>query len=408
MERISTISFPGRGIGEFQIDAQAISFTLFNKPFTIMWYGIIICLGIFCAFFYFLYRCKKANISADDVLDITLVTVIIGIAGARLYFEIFHGGFLETGGTFWENVKGTLYNLVAIWNGGLAIYGGILFGAATVLLMSRRKKIPFFVLADAAGPGVMIAQAIGRWGNFCNGEAYGAQVSESFFLRMGLKNYQTFCDFGTPSLVYVHPTFLYESLWNVLGFVLINLFYRKRKFHGEAFLWYVTWYGIGRTFIEMLRTDSLMLGSFRVSSLLSAVLVVALIPLLIVAHRRYHTLVREGAVEQGERVFLSTLLKKNAAPAPAEAAEEATEAEKPAEEVTEAEESAEEATEAEKESEEDTPAVEESNTEEKPEEGTPAEEETKADESAEDAPAEAEETTENTEPTEETADGNEN
>ena len=174
MGRISTISFPGLGIGEFTIDGVALSFNIGDFPVTVMWYGIIICIGIFAGFGYFAYRARKVWISFDDILDITLVTVITAVIGARLYFVIFFGGFLETGGTFWENLGGTLYNIVAIWNGGLAIYGGIIGGALAVYLMSRRKKIGFFKLTDMIVPGVMLGQIIGRWGNFCNGEAFGS------------------------------------------------------------------------------------------------------------------------------------------------------------------------------------------------------------------------------------------
>ena len=225
MGNISTISFPGLGIGEFTVNGVALSFHIGDFPVTVMWYGIIICLGIFAGFAYFAYRAGRAGISFDDILDITLITVVSAIVGARLYFIIFFGGFVETGGTFWENLGGTLYNIIAIWNGGLAIYGGIIGGAIAVYFVSKHKKIGFFKLADMVVPGVMLGQLIGRWGNFCNGEAFGSETTLPW--RMGLYNSHT----GYQTL-YVHPTFLYESLWNLIGFILINVFYQKRKYHG--------------------------------------------------------------------------------------------------------------------------------------------------------------------------------
>ena len=264
MGRISTISFPGLGIGEFTINGVALSFNIGNFPVTVMWYGIIICIGIFAGFGYFAYRARKVWISFDDILDITLVTVITAVIGARLYFVIFFGGFLETGGTFWENLGGTLYNIVAIWNGGLAIYGGIIGGAITLLVVAKRKKIPAPVLLDVAGMGVIIGQLMGRWGNFMNREAHGA-VTDTF-LKMGLQD-------ASGVVTYYHPTFLYESVWNLIGFIGLHFFSKKRKFDGEVFLAYVAWYGLGRVWIEGLRTDSLYLFStgIRVSQLVAAV-----------------------------------------------------------------------------------------------------------------------------------------
>ncbi len=288
MRHISEISFPGLGIDTFDVNRVAISFQIGSKSFTIMWYGIIICLGIIAAFLYLSWRAKQVGMILDDVLDITLVTVLVAVAGARLYYVVFDGlgNYIVTGYGFFQNIGKTLYNLIAVWEGGLAIYGGILFGALTIFIMAPRKKTTFFKMADMTAPGVMLAQAIGRWGNFMNGEAFGAETTLSW--RMGLNNYHT----GYTTL-YVHPTFLYESLWNIIGFTLINIFYKKRKFEGEALLWYAIWYGFGRTFIELLRTDSLMLGPFRVSSMLAALIVVTLLPLLIVLRVKEHKMEKE-------------------------------------------------------------------------------------------------------------------
>ena len=150
MKNESIISFPGLGIEEFVMDGTALSFRIGDMPITVMWYGIIICIAIFTAFGYFAYRAKQQRLVFDDVLDIALVTVITAVIGARLYFVVFYGGYLETDGTFIENVLGTLSNVIAVWNGGLAIYGGIIFGFFAVIFMSRRKKVAFLKLADSS------------------------------------------------------------------------------------------------------------------------------------------------------------------------------------------------------------------------------------------------------------------
>ena len=301
MRNESIISFPGLGIDEFLMNGTAFSFRIGNTPFTIMWYGLIICIAIFTAFSYFAFRAKQQKLIFDDVLDIALVTVITAVIGARMYFVVFYGGYLETSGTFIENVLGTLYNIVAVWNGGLAIYGGIIFGALAVAFMARRKKISFFTLGDMAVPAVMLGQSIGRWGNFCNGEAFGSETTLPW--RMGLCNSQT----GF-RMIYVHPTFFYESLWNIIGFTLINIFYSKRKYHGEVIIWYFSWYGLGRAFIELLRTDSLMIGSIRVSSMLSFLLFAVLVPLGIFLRVQCKKYTEEGLLAEGEITDIKTIL----------------------------------------------------------------------------------------------------
>ncbi len=301
--RSSAISFPGLGIEEFTINATAFSFHIGNLPITVMWYGIIICIGIFAGFGYFAYRGRKAGLSTDDIFDTTLVTVFTAIVGARLYYVIFYGGYLETGGTFWQNLGGTLYNIVAVWNGGLAIYGGIIGGFIALYVVSKWKKVSVFSLSDMVTPGVMLGQLIGRWGNFCNGEAYGSQTTLPW--RMGLRNIST----GYQT-IYVHPTFFYESLWNLIGFILINIFYKKKKYQGEITVWYFAWYGLGRAFIELLRTDSLMIGPFRVSSLLSFLLVLVLVPLGIFLRTKAQKAEAMGISPVGTHYTISELLKK--------------------------------------------------------------------------------------------------
>lgn len=288
-----TMSFPGLGIGEFTVNP--IAFTLFDK-IEVRWYGIIITLAIITAFAYCVYRARQAKISFDDLLDMAIFTVIFGILGARLYYVLTSLDEFDSIG-----------EALAIWNGGLAIYGAIIAGTLTVFVMCRIKKLSFLKVGDFAAPAVMIAQAMGRWGNFFNGEAFGEQVGEDFFLRMGLISRNSAYIFKTTKMVYVHPTFLYESLWNVIGFVLINLVYKKKKFDGQIVLMYFAWYGFGRMLIEGLRTDSLYVGVFRISQVIGFVCFVggttALVIFLIKARRAKIT---AGAYEAAYPKFVTT------------------------------------------------------------------------------------------------------
>jgi phosphatidylglycerol:prolipoprotein diacylglycerol transferase len=202
---------------------------------------------------------------------------VFGVIGARLYYVL----------TSWDTHNyDSLIDVIAVWEGGLAIYGGIIAGAAAVIVTSLYKKLNPFKVTDTVAPGVGLAQAIGRWGNFMNGEAYGYEVAEGSILyrfRMGLVS-----DYTVAEMKYYHPTFLYESLWNILGFVLITLLYRKKKFNGQVTLMYIAWYGFGRMFIEGLRTDSLYVGPFRISQLIGMLCFVAGTALMIVGFVMQH------------------------------------------------------------------------------------------------------------------------
>lgn len=258
-----TVSFPGLGIDNF--DLGNVAFTI-GESFEVMWYGVVIALGMLMAIGYAAFRCKQSGISIDDLTDIAIFTILFGVVGARLYYVAFS-----------PNQFKTIWDVLNLRSGGLAIYGGIIAGAITIFVCCLIKKISWRKLFDCVGPGVMIAQAMGRWGNFFNGEAYGGLVQEGhplYFLRMGLISRNTYGDFGTYDMVYVHPTFLYESLWNILGFILINIFFKKKKFDGQNALYYFAWYGFGRMFIEGLRTDALYIGDtgIRVSQLLGFLL----------------------------------------------------------------------------------------------------------------------------------------
>ncbi len=245
------ISFPGLGIGEFTVNK--IAATILGHD--IAWYGVIITFGMICGFLFAYLHAKDEKISTDDLLDLAITVIICGVIGARAYYVIMR-----------HEHYNSLYSVIAIWNGGLAIYGGIIAGIISVLVFSLVKKISIAKLLDLAGPACMIGQAIGRWGNFMNAEAYGCETSLPW--RMGLHKIGYIIN---DPAIYVHPTFLYESLWNIIGFAFICLLYRKKKFDGQNFLMYITWYGFGRMFIEGLRTDSLYIGSIRVSQAVGAI-----------------------------------------------------------------------------------------------------------------------------------------
>jgi phosphatidylglycerol:prolipoprotein diacylglycerol transferase len=249
MKDVNFLSFPGLGIDEFRMEKAA--FSIFGHE--IMWYGIILTLGIVAAGLYALYRANKnEGIKTDDVLDYAIWLVICGIAGARLYY-VFTSFDQYKGDGFFDTLK----NIVAVWEGGIAIYGAIIAGAITLAIVSFVKKIKLGKAFDMVAPAVMLGQIIGRWGNFCNAEAHGGETSLPW--RMGIRPE------GSEETTYVHPTFLYESLWNLVGFLLINLFYKKKKYDGQILFMYITWYGFGRMLIEGLRTDSLYVGDFRIS-----------------------------------------------------------------------------------------------------------------------------------------------
>lgn len=267
-EKTSVISFPGFGIGNFEIDS--VAFRIGN--FTIAWYALIITAGMIAACIYTTFRAKKIGLRTDDIIDYALALIPAGIVGARIYYVL---SKIDSYDSFAD--------VVNIRNGGMAIYGGIIGGFIAALIVTKIKKIYFPAFADCCAPGIIIAQSMGRWGNFMNGEAYGAQTD--IFCRMGLKNSNTFSDFETVQMVYVHPTFLYESLWNLLGFVLINIFYKHKKYDGQILLLTFGWYGLGRMFIEGLRTDSLYTNlfglEFRTSQVLAGLIFAACLGLLI-------------------------------------------------------------------------------------------------------------------------------
>ena len=252
---IPAITFPILGEG-FRLDFLPY-FTIFG--WRIYWYGVLIAAGFLLAVLYALHRAKDFGLKEDDIVDMLICAVPLAVICARLYYVIF---FRDDDGTNpYFDGSHDLLDIVKVWEGGLAIYGGVIGGVLRCWLSAKIKKIPFRTLTDVGGLGLLIGQAVGRWGNFTNREAHGVDTTVPW--RMGLVySFKTF---------YFHPTFLYESLWNVLGFVILHFWSKKRKYDGHVFLMYVAWYGVGRAMIEGLRTDSLFVGStnLRVSQLIA-------------------------------------------------------------------------------------------------------------------------------------------
>ena len=253
----TNISFPSFGI---DINPPR-SFQL--GPLTVHFYGAIIALGLVLAVLYASRRSREFGIKEDDLLDGVLWVTPFAILCARAYYCIFS----------WEQYAANPIKVLYIWEGGLAIYGGVIGAVVGVLVFCHVKKIRTATILDLVLLGFLIGQSLGRWGNFFNREAFGAETDT--FLRMGLMNRYT------EEVTYYHPTFLYESVWNAAGFLLLHLLSKKRKYDGQIALGYAAWYGLGRTFIEGLRTDSLYWGPFRVSQLLAAVSCLAAVAVLI-------------------------------------------------------------------------------------------------------------------------------
>ena len=260
----STISFPGLGL---EINPGRV---LSLGPLTIHYYGLIIALGLMLAVVYGCRRSKHFGIKEDDILDGALWVTPFAILCARAYYCIFS----------WEEFAGNPISVLYIWNGGLAIYGGVIGAVIGVSVFCKVRKIRLPALLDLVLIGFLIGQSIGRWGNFFNREAFGAPTEG--FLRMGLFNMRT------EAFEYYHPTFLYESLWNFAGFLLLHFLSKKRRYDGQIALGYVAWYGLGRALIEGLRMDSLYIGPIRVSQLLAAVSCFAAVAALVFLSFRSH------------------------------------------------------------------------------------------------------------------------
>ena len=242
------IIFPILGL---ELNIDRVAFSLFGKD--IYWYGIIIVVGILIGFFLAKKDNGKYGLKWDDVLDFLMIALVVGFIFARIYYVLFK----------WEYYRDNLTEIYKIWNGGLAIYGGIIGALLTAYFYCKKKNISFLNLCDYCAPYLSLVQAIGRWGNFVNQEAYGAVTNS--FMKMGI------FDVASGQYIFVHPTFLYESIINFLVFVFLYLKRGKQNEKGELFYWYMFLYGLGRAFVEGLRSDSLYLYSFRISQVLAVV-----------------------------------------------------------------------------------------------------------------------------------------
>ena len=246
------ISFPELGLS---FNPSRVAFSIGSKA--IYWYGIIIAVGFLLAVIYAIKRSEQFGLTQDNIIDMLICAVPSAVVCARLYYCIFR----------WDLYRDNPISMLYVWEGGLAIYGGVIGAVLAVVIFTKVTKIRTAAMLDVGGLGLMIGQSIGRWGNFINREAHGGLTDS--FLRMGLTD-------SAGATVYVHPTFLYESLWNILGFVILHFYSKRRRYDGQIFVMYLGWYGLGRMFIEGLRTDSLYLGStnLRVSQLLAGLCVV--------------------------------------------------------------------------------------------------------------------------------------
>ena len=249
-----TVSFPGLGL-EFHFNN--VAFHIASKP--IYWYGILIMLGVILAVVYASARSRQFGIRQDDLYDAVLFAVPLGIVCARIYYVIFE----------WEQYKDNLSEIFATWHGGLAIYGGIIGGIIVIVVLCKVKKIYVMDMLDLFASAVPIGQILGRWGNFFNCEAYGSSTTLPWRMVIG----KTLEEAGAAGN---HPTFFYESAWNLIGFIILYFSSKKRKYHGEILLLYLGWYGLGRFFIEGLRTDSLYLWGtgIRVSQVVALICII--------------------------------------------------------------------------------------------------------------------------------------
>ena len=272
----------------FSVSSVFCEFSVGNRSFSIKWYGVIIAFGFLLAVLFGGRVAYKWRVSLDKMLDVLIYGTILGVIGARLYYVIFA----------WDSYKDSPADIFKIWQGGLAIYGGVIGGILGAFITCKVRKLNFYNLMDMVGMSLLIGQGIGRWGNFANQEAFGTNTT----LPWGMKSAKIASALTAQSAAlaergidvdptgYVHPTFLYESLWCLLGFAVLYLIMKKfRKFSGQLFLCYGMWYGFERMVVEGLRTDSLYVGNsnIRVSQLLSALLVLTCLTLFFIKMIKY-------------------------------------------------------------------------------------------------------------------------
>ena len=255
---INTIAFPGLSLGPFQIHE---SFQL--GGLTIHWYGVMIAAGILVAYLFCSHIAQEYHLTKDNILDIILFGLPSAIICARIYYVVFE----------WSGYRDNFWDIFKIWEGGIAIYGAVIGACLSTYLYCKSKNIAVGNAFDVGAFGLLIGQIFGRWGNFVNAEAYGTLTDLPW--RMALLDLN----------IAVHPTFLYESLWNVAVFICLFLVRKKMTHPGDIFLGYVTLYGLGRFWIEGLRTDSLYMGPFRISQIIAAICVIVGVCIILI--RKY-------------------------------------------------------------------------------------------------------------------------
>ena len=277
----SEISFPSFGITLNPPTGFSVG------PLSVHYYGLIIAIGLMLAVFYCSKRSHQFGLDEDTLLDGVLCVTPVAILCARIYYCAFS----------WDLYASNPISVLYIWEGGIAIYGSVIGAILGIIVFCKVKKVRIATVLDLVSLGFLIGQFIGRWGNFFNREAFGAETES--FLRMGLMKA------STGVVTYYHPTFLYESLWNFTGFLLLHFLSKKRRYDGQIALGYVAWYGLGRAFIEGLRTDSLYIGSFRVSQLLAAGSCVVALTILLIKSRKLHN---------PENLFVNQVAARNEEP----------------------------------------------------------------------------------------------
>lgn len=277
----------------FSVDVSSVAFSIGSLE--IRWYGIFIAVGLLLALLYAMHYAKSFGIDNDRMMDVCFLSIIIGVIGARLYYVVFNYQKEFAGQPFSEVFR--------IDKGGLAIYGGIIFGLLSGYFLCKWRKIRALPMLDLASIGFLIGQSIGRWGNFTNQEAFGCNTTLPWGMYSSATN--AYLSSASSQLSQmgvavdptqpVHPCFLYESIWCLVGFLFIHFVLRKhRRYDGQIFLTYLLWYGLGRFWVEELRTDSLMMGPYRISRFIAGICVVGAAILLVVFRKRRSIFGEEG------------------------------------------------------------------------------------------------------------------
>lgn len=275
------VIFPNLGL-----EIEKIGKSISIGGFSIAYYGIIIAFGMVCGYLLVSWQAKRTGQDSEMYLDLALWDIVFAVIGARVYYVIFS----------WDYYSKNPKEIINTRGGGLAIYGGVIAGVLTTLVFSKIRKVSFFKLVDTACAGLLVGQIIGRWGNFFNREAFGGYTNNLFAMQLKRADVNQsnithdmikhIVDIDGVSYIQVHPTFLYESLWNVAVLLLIILFTKKKKYDGQLFLMYLLGYGVGRFWIEGLRTDQLLIQGTKiaVSQVLSAVVVVVALVIMVVMY----------------------------------------------------------------------------------------------------------------------------